>query len=177
MFPSFKTGDYVICTEKHPKDIKVGDVIVVNINFFLQNKRDRFFFERFEGLPLIHRVIYNEEKEGKYFFLTKGDNNIRIDGGSRILKRKRKYVILEYSFSNLILIPESYVIGVVLNKPLAKCKKCGNKIIDFSSIYKNLYVWNEIPLQEYKKMRLKLYINNKKESNGKNYENIQDSYN
>lgn len=61
----FNTGDIMILKGMKPKDIKVGDVVV-------------YVTSRYSN-PIIHRVVEIQEKEGKIFFVTKGDNNITND--------------------------------------------------------------------------------------------------
>ncbi len=61
----FNKGDIMILKGVQPKDIKIGDVVVYENNF---NKN-----------PIIHRVIEIKQKEGKYYFMTKGDNNFGSD--------------------------------------------------------------------------------------------------
>lgn len=56
----FNKGDIMILKGKEAKDIKTGDVVVYE-NTFNRN-------------PIIHRVI-KIDKESKYYFTTKGDNN------------------------------------------------------------------------------------------------------
>jgi len=58
----FNTGDIMVLKGKKPKDIKTGDVIV-----FQGSRPD----------PIIHRTIKEWNKEGRYYFQTKGDNNFR----------------------------------------------------------------------------------------------------
>jgi signal peptidase I len=59
MSPTFNVYDLIVDKEVSPKDIHLGDVITFR-----------------EGDVLItHRVIKMEEKEGKKFFVTRGDAN------------------------------------------------------------------------------------------------------
>jgi len=62
MEPTYYRGDIVIVRRGDPREIKVGDVIV---------------FREPNGNDLIlHRVVYIEERDGKLYFLTKGDNPV-----------------------------------------------------------------------------------------------------
>ena len=61
----FNKGDIMVLKGVEPKDIKIGDVVVYENNF---NKN-----------PIIHRVIEIKQKEGKYSYITKGDNNFNVD--------------------------------------------------------------------------------------------------
>lgn len=56
----FNKGDIMVLHGKKPKDIQIGEVIV-----FKSRRPD----------PIIHRVVDKWEKDGKYYFQTKGDNN------------------------------------------------------------------------------------------------------
>lgn len=56
----FSKGDIIILKGRKPKDIKTGDIIV-----FKSSRPD----------PIIHRVIKKWQKDGEYYFHTKGDHN------------------------------------------------------------------------------------------------------
>ena len=56
----FNKGDIMVLKGMKADKINIGDVIV-----FFSNKRD----------PIIHRVVKKNEKDGKVYFQTKGDNN------------------------------------------------------------------------------------------------------
>ncbi|MFC1648661.1 signal peptidase I [Nanoarchaeota archaeon] len=56
----FGKGDIMILVGKDPYEIGVGQVIV---------------YQSGKPYPIIHRVIHVQEKSGKYYFETKGDNN------------------------------------------------------------------------------------------------------
>jgi len=53
-------GDIVVVYGKKSKNIKLGDVIIFNAE---------------QKYPIIHRVVKIEERNGKFYFATKGDNN------------------------------------------------------------------------------------------------------
>jgi signal peptidase len=57
----FNPGDAVIVLGAKPQDVRVGDVIV-----FHQAQYD---------MPIIHRVYNITQKDGVYYFSTKGDHN------------------------------------------------------------------------------------------------------
>jgi len=59
MYPEIKAGDAVIIKKCTPNDIVLGDVIEYKMN----------------GYTVIHRVIEIYQKDGEFFFITKGDNN------------------------------------------------------------------------------------------------------
>ncbi len=163
MLPSLSPGDYVICGEKRPEDINVGDIVVINKDFILRNNRDLIFFSQFrdEEFSIIHRVIHKEKKDGQWYFKTKGDNNSRVDGGSRIIEQTDDYILVEYD-SEALLIPESEIIGVVFTKVPKICPRCDNKILDedmnqFAIDFKND---GKFILGKFKKVELKFYFNN-----------------
>jgi len=69
MEPSLNTGDIVfIIPVKDPREISVGDVIV---------------FKRPSGELIIHRVIDIKQIDGRYYYVTKGDNNFIPDPPNR----------------------------------------------------------------------------------------------
>jgi signal peptidase I len=57
----FNKGDIMVLKGGKPEKINVGDIIV-----FKSNRPD----------PIIHRVIKKWEKDGKFYFQTKGDHNL-----------------------------------------------------------------------------------------------------
>lgn len=60
MLPLLREGDIVIITRVKPSEISIGDVIV---------------FKTFTGTLVIHRVIGITVEDGRYYYVTKGDNN------------------------------------------------------------------------------------------------------
>lgn len=56
----FNKGDILFMVRANPEKLRIGDVVI---------------FEAGQKNPIIHRIIKIEEKEGKYFFSTMGDNN------------------------------------------------------------------------------------------------------
>ena len=58
----FKKGDIMMLKGKKAKDIHVGEVIV---------------FQSSKKYPIIHRVVKKWTENGKIFFQTKGDHNLR----------------------------------------------------------------------------------------------------
>lgn len=53
------TGDVVIIKKCNPNDVNVGDIIEYQM----------------EGFTVIHRIIEKKQKNGEFYFRTKGDNN------------------------------------------------------------------------------------------------------
>ena len=53
------TGDVVIIKKCNPNDVNVGDIIEYQM----------------EGYTVIHRIVEKKQKNGEFYFITKGDNN------------------------------------------------------------------------------------------------------
>lgn len=89
-------GDVIVVYGKNPKNIKLGDVILFKgqDKVILENGEEESLFFLQYG-PIIHRVIQITEKEDKFYFTTKGDNNPEI-------------------LSKEINIPQEDVIGVAV---------------------------------------------------------------
>jgi len=84
MLPLFYTGDIVFIKHVPPQDIHVGDIIV---------------YKAYEGNYIVHRVIEVRIVDGKYYYVTKGDNNALPD---------------YFEFGDLPGIPYDRVVGVVV---------------------------------------------------------------
>ena len=64
LFPfsgGFSPGDAIIVLGVKPENIRVGDVIIYDQQGY--------------PMPIIHRVIQIQQKDGVYYFFTKGDHN------------------------------------------------------------------------------------------------------
>lgn len=61
----FWKGDIMVLKGVEPKDIKRGQVMVYETSNYKN--------------PIIHRVVKVEYIGGKYYFTTKGDNNLNVD--------------------------------------------------------------------------------------------------
>ncbi len=85
MEPTLHVGDLIIVKWKDPALIQVGDIIVFHCPLDY-NKL------------IVHRVIEVENRSGKYYFITKGDNN----------------PVSDYGLWGEI--PEDLVVGVVIGK-------------------------------------------------------------
>jgi len=78
MTPTLNVGDIVIIVGIKPSEIHVGDIIIYNERIMVQSFRD---IHRYKPVKMdyiiIHRVVevYHDPKTGKYYFITKGDNN------------------------------------------------------------------------------------------------------
>lgn len=64
MLPLFREGDLVFINKVKPDEIKVGDIIVYSTR---------------GGSLIIHRVIEVKVEDNKYYYVTKGDNNVFPD--------------------------------------------------------------------------------------------------
>lgn len=60
MLPLLREGDIVFISTTPPEDIKPGDIVV---------------FKGTKGNYIIHRVVEVVNIKGKYYYVTKGDNN------------------------------------------------------------------------------------------------------
>ncbi len=58
----FNKGDIIVLRGKKPENIEVGDIIV----YYSPRRSD----------PIIHRVVREWQKDGVYYYTTKGDNNL-----------------------------------------------------------------------------------------------------
>ena len=90
MEPTLRVGDLlIICGGLKAEDIhaspKDGDIII------FKNPDNP------EGTPIVHRAIKKFQKDGKWYFITKGDNNHHDD-----------YWLFGW------IIPEDYIIGKVI---------------------------------------------------------------
>lgn len=166
MVPALNPGDKVISGNKEPNDIKIGDIVIINPEYFLKSALDVFFHPILKkGYPVIHRVIDKKKNEGNYFFKTKGDNGWRVDAASRVIEKNDEYIIYDYDETNAF-IPESEIIGVVLKiikkpKVSVSCPSCGNSI-EYKAFKKNNEKNQEFEaLLEYgKRYEVKIYREN-----------------
>ncbi|MEM0233174.1 MAG: signal peptidase I [Candidatus Nezhaarchaeales archaeon] len=91
MVPILHSGDVVLLVGVKPSDLKVGDIIVYKYG-------DKF---------IIHKIIHIEGRNGKYFFVTQGENN----------KAPDPYLVSEDQVVGrvfCVLIPR---IGIILQEP------------------------------------------------------------
>ncbi|MEZ0393560.1 MAG: signal peptidase I [Desulfurococcaceae archaeon] len=88
MFPTLMEGDIVVVVQKPAEQIHVGDIIIY----------------RTSGGFIIHRVVGVKVIDGKYFFVTKGDNNEIPD-----------FTYFEFANGSLAGISYERVVGVVLS--------------------------------------------------------------
>lgn len=67
MVPTLEVGDIIICSDCDPMELKAGDIITYN-----------GLSGQFKGLKVTHRVVkepYLDKNDGKYYLVTKGDDN------------------------------------------------------------------------------------------------------
>ncbi|MEM4978728.1 MAG: signal peptidase I, partial [Candidatus Nezhaarchaeales archaeon] len=91
MVPVLHSGDIVLLVGAKPSDLKVGDIIVY----------------KYGGKFIIHKIIHIEVKDGKYFFVTQGENN----------KAPDPYLVSEDQVVGrvfCVLIPR---VGIILQEP------------------------------------------------------------
>lgn len=122
MAPELNVGDLVIRGNKAPEDIKVGEkdgdiVILKGPEYFYDKGFDPIFWNYLDNeTPIIHRAIDKKHYSDKWYFLTKGDNNLVPDGALKFLNKSEDYILIEYNDSNLIYISETEILGVVIFK-------------------------------------------------------------
>ena len=87
MYPLLREGDLVFAYKAPPDAIKVGDIII---------------YEGIDKRLIIHRVIEVKVINGKYYYVTKGDNNDIPD-------------ILQFTGPNRAGVPYDRVKGVVFS--------------------------------------------------------------
>ena len=124
MEPTLKVGDLVIRGDKDPEDIKVGEedgdiLILRGPDYYYEKGFDPIFWGNLEeGTPIIHRAIDKKKIGDKWYFKTKGDNNLVADGGYKFTNKTDEYdyVVVEYNSSDVIYISETEVLGIVIFK-------------------------------------------------------------
>ena len=120
MSPTLNVGDIVVRGEKDAEDIKVGEkvgdiLILKGPQYFYKNGFDPIFLSYLENnTPIIHRAIDKKKIGEKWYFLTKGDNNLVPDGAYKFLIKQKDYVLIEYDRSKAIYVPETEILGIVV---------------------------------------------------------------
>lgn len=117
MEPTYYRGDFVILEICDPATIKLGDVIV-------------FRSPENPSILILHRVVAIKKVDGKYYFLTKGDNpitNIRVD--------RWGWVSEDYLYGKMIYrIPFFGLILEVLNVEIIRILSIGLLLLILLSI-------------------------------------------
>jgi len=124
MEPTLNVGDLIIRGDKDPEEIKVGEedgdiLILRGPDYFYDEGFDPIFWGNLEeGTPIIHRAIDKKKIGDKWYFMTKGDNNLVADGGYKFINKTDEYdyVVIEYNSSNVIYISETEILGIVIFK-------------------------------------------------------------
>ena len=94
MVPTIEIGDLLIIQGKDPADIENGTIILYDSRNLWPN--------RYVEEPIVHRIVdkYLNNTDGKYYFITQGDNNGDTDPP-------------DGAFGSEIPVPEERVIGIV----------------------------------------------------------------
>ena len=117
MEPTLYNNDLVIVYPKDPSQIRIGEIVVVSsAHFYSENGGEPIFSDLENNTKIIHRVVGKKEINGTWFFLTKGDNNVLIDGSIVCLNKSENYSIFEYNVSNGVYIPETAIESVMFFK-------------------------------------------------------------
>lgn len=122
MKPTLNVGDLVIKGNKPPQDIKVGEqngdiLILKGPRYFYEQGFDPIFWNYLDNnTPIIHRAIDKKRIGDKWFFQTKGDNNLVSDGAYKIINQSENYILIEYNCSKIIYISETEILGIVIFK-------------------------------------------------------------
>jgi len=124
MYPNLNIGDLIYVEKKNSSSIKVGfnegDILVIQgPDYYYENGLNPFFFNYLlNNTPIIHRVVGKIQKNEKYYFLMKGDNNLLVDGAYKIinLSEDHGYFFIEYNESDAIYVSEDEVLGVFIFK-------------------------------------------------------------
>ncbi|TFG08746.1 MAG: signal peptidase I [Promethearchaeota archaeon] len=122
MSPTLNVGDLVIKGDKKPEDIKAGEedgdiLILKGPEYFYDKGFDPIFWGNLEeDTPIIHRAIDKKKIDDKWYFKTKGDNNLVADGGYKFINKSKDYdyIVIEYNDSDVIYISETEVLGIVI---------------------------------------------------------------
>lgn len=122
MAPTLNVGDFVVRGDKDAEDIKAdeedGDIVILRgATYFYENGFDPIFWGNLDGdIPIIHRAIDKKKIDGKWYFKTKGDNNMVADGGYTFKNKSKDYdyIVIEYNDSEVIYICETEVLGIVI---------------------------------------------------------------
>jgi len=121
MEPNLYHGDLVIVIDKEPADIQAGsqdgDIVVIKgPEYYTDQGAEPDFWSTPNNTKIIHRVIDKKLINGTWHFLTKGDNNVMVDGSIRTIIKSEDYSIFEYNESNGVYITEDAIMGVIVFK-------------------------------------------------------------
>ncbi len=124
MYPNLNIGDLIYVEKKNSSNIKVGfnegDILVIQgPDYYYENGLNPIFFNNLlNNTPIIHRVVGKIQKNEKYYFLLKGDNNLLVDGAYKLINSSEdySYFFIEYNKSDAIYVSEDEVLGVFIFK-------------------------------------------------------------
>jgi len=124
MYPNLNIGDLIYVEKKNSSNIKVGfnegDILVIlGPDYYYENGLNPIFFNNLlNNTPIIHRVVGKIQKNEKYYFLLKGDNNLLVDGAYKLINSSEdySYFFIEYNKSDAIYVSEDEVLGVFIFK-------------------------------------------------------------
>ena len=117
MEPTLYHNDLLVTCTKAPNEIKIGEIVVISsTRYYIENGGAAQFSSYDNNTKIIHRVINKKEVNGTWFFQTKGDNNILIDGSVICIKKSQNYSLFEYNASEGVYIPEIAIESVMLFK-------------------------------------------------------------
>ncbi|MHA1475804.1 MAG: signal peptidase I [Promethearchaeota archaeon] len=96
MVPTIDVGDLLVIQGKDPSEIENGTIILYDSRGLWPN--------RYVEEPIVHRIVdkYLNDTDGKWYFITQGDNNSDTDPP-------------DGAFGTEIAVPEDRVIGIVKN--------------------------------------------------------------
>lgn len=124
MSPTLNIGDLVFIQKRNISNIEVGssdgDILVIRgPNYYYANGLNQFFFNDLKNnTPIIHRAINKKNIDNKSYFLLKGDNNLLVDGGYKIINFSEDldFFFIEYNKSDAIYVCEDEILGVYVFK-------------------------------------------------------------
>lgn len=121
MAPVIRPGDVVFVNWEidHGEIIagSEGDIIVIDgPGVFIDNGVPAYFYAHLPpSTPIVHRAIEKVLIDGRWYFVTKGDNNPLPDGCIRHAGPVNDtYALIEFNRSNPVLVPEEHVVGIVI---------------------------------------------------------------
>jgi len=124
MSPNLNIGDLIFIQKKNISSIEVGfpdgEILVIRgPNYYYENGLSQIFFNNLKNnTPIIHRAIDKKIIVNKSYFLMKGDNNLLVDGGYKIINLSEdfNFFFIEYNKSDAIYVCEDEILGVFVFK-------------------------------------------------------------
>ncbi|MEJ2296619.1 MAG: hypothetical protein P8Y23_17870, partial [Candidatus Lokiarchaeota archaeon] len=122
MQPFLFYNDLIITEKKYASEIQIGDIVVIRgPDYFYSEGFDPIFWNYYpNGSYIVHHVLDRKYINGTMFFMTGiMGNEEYIDGMFLILNKSENYLLIEFNRSNVIYLPQSEILGVmVLRIPL-----------------------------------------------------------